>query len=89
LAALPLKIKIEKIQKSIADNLSGKMVNGVTLKQPSIMEMSIQDDELNGGSSSFRSISKLSPRSSIVVINHNNKSPRNLNTSMNNNSMIK
>ena len=28
-AALPLKLKIEKIQKAIADNISGRKINGV------------------------------------------------------------
>ena len=51
MAALPLKLKIEKIQKAIADNLSGRMINGVTLKEPSLVEISMQDDELNGGGS--------------------------------------
>ena len=79
--ALPLKLKIEKIQKSIADNLSGKMINGVSLKQPSLMEVSMQDDDLNAGSSSYRSITKNSPRASIAVITNNNQSPRNSNGS--------
>jgi hypothetical protein len=48
------------------------MVNGVYLKEPSLMEISMQEDELNAGSSSFRSISKVSPRNSIVVVKNNN-----------------
>ena len=68
---MPLKLKIEKIQKAIAENLSGRMINGVSLKPPTQMiEMSMIDDDLNGGGSqSFRSISKVSPRASIAVMN--------------------